>query len=58
LDVYCLFNRARATEIISPEDLYIAGTLLPKLGLGVDFRLLSSKVGVFVSCIFLMNLYI
>lgn len=31
VDVYCLFNRARGTELISPEDLLQACALWEKL---------------------------
>lgn len=33
-DVYCMFNRARGTELISPDDLYYAAQLLQPLDLG------------------------
>ena len=31
-DVYCLFNRARGTELVSPDDLLAAAELMPKVG--------------------------
>ena len=34
VDVYCLFNRARGTNLISPEDLLSAAPLMKKLELG------------------------
>lgn len=30
-DVYCLFNRARGTELVSPEDLLAAVKMLEKV---------------------------
>lgn len=30
-DVYCLFNRARGTELVSPDDLLDAAKLLQKV---------------------------
>ena len=36
-DVYCLYNRARGTELVSPEDLLKAAQLLE--GLGLPLRL-------------------
>lgn len=43
-DVYCLFNRARGTELISPEDLYRACVLLETLGLPLRLRKFDSGV--------------
>jgi hypothetical protein len=34
-DAYCLYNRARRTDLVSPEDLLEAAALLERLGLGV-----------------------
>ncbi len=31
-DVYCLFNRARGTELVSPDDLLKAIALFPEVG--------------------------
>lgn len=31
-DVYCLYNRARGTELISPDDLASAVKLFPQVG--------------------------
>lgn len=33
-DVYCMFNRARGSELISPDDCYYAAQLLQPLNLG------------------------
>lgn len=44
--VYCLFNRARGTELVSPDDLYKAAGLLE--GLHVGMRLRSFPSGVLV----------
>lgn len=43
-DVYCLFNRARGTNMISPEDLLKALDLMKELNLGVSKRSFSSGV--------------
>jgi len=43
-DVYCLFNRARGTNMISPEDLLKALDLMKELSLGVSKRTFSSMV--------------
>lgn len=45
-DVYCLFNRARGTNMISPDDLLKALDLMKELGLGMSRR--SFKSGVLV----------
>ncbi|KDO18871.1 hypothetical protein SPRG_15699 [Saprolegnia parasitica CBS 223.65] len=37
-DIYCLFNRARGTELISPDDLYHAAMLQKPLHLGLHVR--------------------
>lgn len=39
---YCLFNRARGTELISPDDMMQACTLFTDLGLPVKLRPLTS----------------
>lgn len=43
-DVYCLFNRARGTELISPDDLLTAVKLLPAIGAQLTFRQFASGV--------------
>ncbi|KAL7542034.1 hypothetical protein ACHAXR_011467 [Thalassiosira sp. AJA248-18] len=43
-DVYCLFNRARGTNMISPEDLIKALDLMKELKLGISKRSFSSGV--------------
>ena len=43
-DVYCLFNRARGTELISPQDLLRAVEMMRELGLG--FRVKEFRSGV------------
>lgn len=45
-DVYCLFNRARGTNLISPEDLLKALDFMKELGLGMSKR--SFKSGILV----------
>ncbi|KAI8473427.1 MAG: EAP30/Vps36 family-domain-containing protein [Monoraphidium minutum] len=43
-DVYCLFNRARGTELVSPDDLLAAAEQLEPLGLPLRLRRFSSGV--------------
>eukprot|EP01095_Lingulamoeba_sp_RSL-Kostka_P018282 TRINITY_DN996_c1_g1_i2.p1 TRINITY_DN996_c1_g1~~TRINITY_DN996_c1_g1_i2.p1 ORF type:complete len:214 (+),score=78.69 TRINITY_DN996_c1_g1_i2:562-1203(+) len=43
-DVYCLFNRARGTALISPDDLFKACQNLDKLELPVRMRFFESGV--------------
>lgn len=45
-DLYCLFNRARGTELVSPDDLLKAASLTNKLRLGVRLRVFDSGVKV------------
>ena len=45
-DVYCLFNRARGTNMISPEDLLKAVDLMKELKLGLSKRIFASGVAV------------
>ncbi|XP_042515959.1 vacuolar protein sorting-associated protein 36 [Macadamia integrifolia] len=44
IDVYCLFNRARGTELISPEDLLQACALWEKFDVSVILRKFESGV--------------
>ncbi|XP_078435539.1 EAP30/Vps36 family protein [Wolffia australiana] len=44
IDVYCLFNRARGTELISPEDLLQACRLWEKIDVPVMLRKFDSDV--------------
>lgn len=44
IDIYCLFNRARGTELISPDDLLQACTLWEKLDVPVMLRKFDSGV--------------
>lgn len=37
-DAYCLYNRARGTDLISPEDMYSACSLFDKLGLDLTLK--------------------
>lgn len=41
-DVYCLFNRARGTELVSPDDLLVAVGLFPKIGAPMVLRTFAS----------------
>jgi ESCRT-II complex subunit VPS36 len=43
-DVYCLYNRARGTALISPDDLYRACLLFERLDLPVRLRRFGSNV--------------
>mmetsp|Transcript_29278 Transcript_29278/g.37736 ORF Transcript_29278/g.37736 Transcript_29278/m.37736 type:complete len:386 (+) Transcript_29278:189-1346(+) len=45
-DLYCVYNRARGTELVSPDDLLKACELLKTLGLGMSLRKFSSGVTV------------
>ena len=45
-DVFCLFNRARGSELISPEDLLKACQLWAKLRVPLQFRIFESGVTV------------
>lgn len=47
-DVYCLFNRARGANMISPEDLISALEQMDKLGLGMKIREFENGSGVSV----------
>ncbi|KAK3228693.1 hypothetical protein Dsin_000574 [Dipteronia sinensis] len=44
IDIYCLFNRARGTELISPEDLFQACSLWEKFDVPVMLRKFDSGV--------------
>ncbi|CAN1174455.1 Vacuolar protein sorting-associated protein 36, partial [Linum perenne] len=44
IDIYCLFNRARGTELISPEDLLQACSLWQKFDVPVMLRKFDSGV--------------
>eukprot|EP00163_Fabomonas_tropica_P013523 TRINITY_DN25040_c0_g1_i1.p1 TRINITY_DN25040_c0_g1~~TRINITY_DN25040_c0_g1_i1.p1 ORF type:complete len:422 (-),score=81.94 TRINITY_DN25040_c0_g1_i1:75-1340(-) len=46
MDIYTLFNRARGTELLSPEDLYRACLLLSELNLGMHMIEYQSGVRV------------
>ena len=45
-DLYCLYNRARGTELVSPDDLYVASKLMGKLNLGMRMIKYPSGVNV------------
>lgn len=45
-DAYCLYNRARGTDLVSPEDLLQAATLLRPLRLGLHLDMFPSGVKV------------
>ena len=44
-DAFCLLNRARGTEVVSPEDLYEASLLLGELKLGMQLRVVLVTSG-------------
>ena len=48
-DVYCIFNRARGMELISPDDLVEVATILRPLGLAMSIRKFDSGVTVIQS---------
>lgn len=48
-DVYCLYNRARGSDLISPDDLVRACNLFSKLGLPLKMKKLPSGVIIIVS---------
>lgn len=43
-DVFCLFNRARGTELISPDDLLQAVNLFPAAGAPMHLRAFPTGV--------------
>mmetsp|Transcript_27881 Transcript_27881/g.54296 ORF Transcript_27881/g.54296 Transcript_27881/m.54296 type:complete len:90 (-) Transcript_27881:552-821(-) len=43
-DAFCLFNRARGTEMVSPDDMLNACKRFKELGLPVIFRKFPSQV--------------
>ena len=45
-DVYCLYNRARGTNLLSPEDLRQACSLLNELNIGLCQRIFPSGITV------------
>ncbi|CAN4111327.1 unnamed protein product [Withania somnifera] len=49
IDIYCLFNRARGTELISPDDLLCACSLWEKFDVPVMLRKFDSGVMVIQS---------
>lgn len=49
IDIYCLFNRARGTELISPDDLLQACSLWEKFDVSVMLRKFDSGVMVIQS---------
>ncbi|KAL0479524.1 vacuolar protein sorting protein VPS36, partial [Acrasis kona] len=43
-DAFCLYNRARGTDLISPEDMYSACSMLDRLDLPMQLKQFDSKV--------------
>ena len=41
-DVYCLFNRARGTELVSPDDVLQACTCFPQAGVPLSIKQFST----------------
>ena len=48
-DAFCLFNRARGSELITPDDMVTACELWPKLKLKLTMAKLGSGVNVIQS---------
>jgi ESCRT-II complex subunit VPS36 len=48
-DLYCLFNRARGTELVSPDDLHTAARMMRHLSLGLHLLVFPSGVKVLMS---------
>ena len=46
VDVWCVYNRARGVDLISPDDAMDAAQLLEGLGLGMRLRIFPSGVAV------------
>ena len=44
IDVYCMFNRARGTELVSPDDLLVACKKFPRLQIPLRLRTFASGV--------------
>lgn len=44
IDAYCIFNRARGTELVSPDDLLAAANLMESLRVGIRIRTFPSGV--------------
>lgn len=45
-DVYCLYNRARGTHLISPKDLWKACSIMSGQNLGITLKKLESGTSV------------
>ena len=43
-DVYGIFNRARGTELVSPDDFLQSATMMGKLGVGISLKRFESGV--------------
>ena len=43
-DIYCMYNRARGTDLVSPDDVLAACKQLQRLRLGMKLRVFSSSV--------------
>ena len=43
-DAFCLYNRARGTDLISPEDMYRACSLFDELQLNLTMKKFDSGV--------------
>ncbi|CEO94954.1 unnamed protein product (mitochondrion) [Plasmodiophora brassicae] len=44
IDVYCMFNRARSTELVSPDDVINSCKLFPELGIPLSLKQFQSGV--------------
>lgn len=45
-DVYCLYNRARGTHLVSPKDLWKACSIMHQQDLGISLKTLESGTSV------------
>lgn len=54
IDAYCLYNRARGTDFVSPEDIFFAGKMFKNMSVNFVLRPLKSQVWVFQSGIIII----
>lgn len=47
-DAYCIYNRARGTDLVSPEDLYKSCVMLNKMNLPIQLKEFESGVKIIV----------
>lgn len=56
VDAYCLYNRARGTDLVSPEDLYNACCLFKQSNIPINLVDLRSKVKILESGIMIKQI--